>query len=388
MSSLAQKLKHSMFGGIFGHGQPATTTSSAPIRNSRGEKYSSTAPDSWSEQDKYAFGTLRYPDELGTAEYGHYLMFHIWQVEQSVYAGPQTERNLIGRATGHIPQKEHDLFSPKIAYSQDKEELTNVQRNIDPESEHWGNVSSSLRLSKRLTRTSDTIALYMPPNLKTSYGANYKSSETGIAGVVGPDVLGAGTTWTDMFRGLIGSSSTTAMRDQIIDLLAVRGITKVSDFVSGGDMTGVVRKAAQKALNPALEAIFQSVDLRKFEFSFRFTPRSEKELKQVHAIIKLFKFHMLPERVSGQNVGRHLIFPSEFDIQYMYQTVENQWYPFVTGCVLQSMDVAYGPGGETQHFRPLTPHGGQEAPAPTEINMTLGFMETEIMTKEKIVEGH
>ncbi|MDP6586620.1 MAG: hypothetical protein QF535_18340, partial [Anaerolineales bacterium] len=103
-------------------------------------------------------------------------------------------------------------------------------------------------------------------------------------------------------------------------------------------------------------------------------------------IQKLFKFHMLPERVQGQNIGRHLIFPSEFDIQYMYQETENHWYPFVSGCVLEKMEVTFGPGGETQHFRPIKVGGG-EAPAPTEINMTLTFSETEIMTKEKIVEG-
>ena len=172
----------------------------------------------------------------------------------------------------------------------------------------------------------------------------------------------------------------------LIDTLAIKASAGITDLVTGGDLEGVIRKGSQKALNPALEAIFQGVDLRTFDFNFRFTPRSEKELRQVHAIQKLFKFHMLPERVNNQKIGRHLIFPSEFDIQYMYKGVENNWYPFVSGVVLEKMDVTFGPGGETQHFRPIKVGGG-EAPAPTEINMTLTFTETEIMTKEKIVEG-
>ena len=145
--------------------------------------------------------------------------------------------------------------------------------------------------------------------------------------------------------------------------------------------------ATQRALNPALEAIFQSVDLRTFAFNFRFTPRNERELRNAHAIIKLFKFHMLPERVQGEKIGRHLIFPSEFDIQYMFQGTENKWYPFVKPCVLESMNVDYGPGGESQHFRPIEVGGG-EAPPPTEINLSLNFTETEIITKESVVEGY
>ena len=95
---------------------------------------------------------------------------------------------------------------------------------------------------------------------------------------------------------------------------------------------------------------------------------------------------MHPERVPGQNIGRHLIFPSEFDLQFMFGGVENSWIPFASSCVLEKLDVNYGPGGETQFLKPITVKGGK-APPPSEINMTLQFKETEIMTKEKINEG-
>ena len=53
---------------------------------------------------------------------------------------------------------------------------------------------------------------------------------------------------------------------------------------------------------------------------------------------------------------------------------------------MNKLDVNYGPGGETQFLQPITVPGGK-APPPSEINMTLTFRETEIMTKEKIAEG-
>jgi len=71
----------------------------------------------------------------------------------------------------------------------------------------------------------------------------------------------------------------------------------------------------------------------------------------------------------------------------MYKGVENTYLPFVSNSVLTGVDVAYGPGGQYQTFKPKsTPDG--DAPPPTEIEMKLSFMETEAMTKEKIMEGY
>ena len=384
MVSLAQRLKNSLTGSILGAGsQPVV--SSAPIRNQRSKAFSSTDPFATTEDNKYAYGTLRYPEDVGSAEYGHYILFHFYEVAQSKYAGPQSEEvieTVAGGPPGHeIKQTTTKKFnraegistSAKVAYASD-ENIAAKERNTNDQS-----VSGALRRSGRLKRTSDSVALYLPNNIGATYEAQYKKSETGLAGVLGPALIGA-TNISDLMSRLKGEVGT--VRDALVDTLGVKATTAITDFVSGGDLQGIVRKGTQRALNPALEAIFKNVDFRTFNFDFRFIPRSERELRNVDAIIKLFKFHMLPERVQGQKVGTHLIFPGEFDIQYMYQDQESKWYPFVTGCVLEKVDVKYGPGGESQHIRPI-----DGSPAPTEINMSLQFSETENMTKEKIVEG-
>ena len=225
----------------------------------------------------------------------------------------------------------------------------------------------------------------MPPNIKQKYGSNYKNSETGLAGVLGAQ-LADSTSIDTMLQNFSDTGTFNTFKEAFIDTMGLKIGAGITSIVGAGDLEGVIRKGMQKALNPAVEAIFQSVDLREYSFSFRFTPRSENEVRTVDNIVKLFKFHMLPERVQGQEVGRHLIFPSEFEVHYMFQGVENTWYPFAAGSVLKSMDVDYGPGGETQHFIPIQTDMGS-LPEPTEINMTLNFRETEIMTKEKIVEG-
>ena len=43
-----------------------------------------------SNENQYSYGTLRYPLNLGTTEeYGHYILFHIFERTNSKYHGPQ-----------------------------------------------------------------------------------------------------------------------------------------------------------------------------------------------------------------------------------------------------------------------------------------------------------
>ena len=73
--------------------------------------------------------------------------------------------------------------------------------------------------------------------------------------------------------------------------------------------------------------------------------------------------------------------PSQFELHYMYKGVENPWYNRVGDLVCTGVSGNYGPT-EQQTFRPVG-----EAPPPIEIDMTVNFTETEIVTKEKVDAG-
>jgi hypothetical protein len=393
-NTLASKLRNKLFGGVTSAGN-AGVTSSAPIRNSRGAGFSSTDPFKGMNDDRFSYGTLRYPEDLGTNEFGHYLLFHFYEVSQSQYLGSRTEvqerqttddidpgfQKALGvkqssNKVDHISKKEGLNYSGGVS-NLDGDALNSLERNSKNKS-----MSGSMRTSGRLKKSSDTVALYLPNNLSNNVGASYQKSETGLSGVLGQDLIGAQN--VDDLLSKVGSEGTfNTIRDALMDTVGLQVTGALVDLVGGGDLTGVVRKGTQRALNNAVEAIFTGVDLRTFSFEFRLIPRSKKELETINKIIKLFKFHSLPERVSEQKIGRHLIFPGEFDIQYMYKGKESQWYPFVSGCVLESVEVSYGPGGESQHI--MTED--METPAPIEYNLKLQFVETEIMTKEKVLEG-
>ena len=67
----------------------------------------------------------------------------------------------------------------------------------------------------------------------------------------------------------------------------------------------------------------------------------------------------------------------------MFRGEENEWLNKISTCVLVNMDVNYTPN-QYQTFRP---HKNRKGAPPTEIDMKLDFMETEIITKRKINQG-
>ena len=390
MTSLAERLIGRLTGGVLNK-SATNVKSSAPIRNSRQKGFGSSDPFDQSNQNQYSYGSLRYPLNLGnTEEFGHYMLFHIFERTNSKYHGPQEVEEVIAAGTPfqrtetRTEPKQNISFSKGVVRQEDDPSIANIFKRQDDSLSK--SISGGLRKSKRLVRTKDTIALYMPNGLKADYAVTYKNSELGMAGVLAPDL--AGVSSIDQLVSTLKESGTgAAVRDTIADALAVGATTKIAGFLSGADVEGATRKVLGKAINPALEAIFTGVDLRNFDFNFRFIPRNEDEFRTVDAIIKLFKFHMHPERTPGQSIGRHLIFPSEFDLQFMFGGVENSWLPFASSCVLTKLNVNYGPGGESQFLQPIAVGKDQFAPPPSEINMSLSFTETEIMTKEKIAEG-
>tara|TARA_Y100000356_G_C11147364_1_gene228727 strand:- start:426 stop:704 length:279 start_codon:yes stop_codon:yes gene_type:complete len=91
---------------------------------------------------------------------------------------------------------------------------------------------------------------------------------------------------------------------------------------------------------------------------------------------------MLPE-LPMNDFGRYFKTPSEFDIHYMFRGEENTFLNKLATCVCLNCDVNYTPT-QYQTLRPIADRPG--APM-AEIELKLDFMETELITKEKILEG-
>ena len=348
---------------------------------------------------KWSYSTLEYPMDIQSrTDLGHYMMFYVNVPNNTTYGRGGGVGSGKGSLTGH-PDKPRTLSSQEKQIIGEKE-ISNKAKDgsydaggnswqpgrpekvIDRKS-HQGTAAGVLGM-QRTKRTTDSIVLYMPPQLTTNYAAGYKSTELGgELGELGGRITAAmksnaeGLSMADAakeaFPGFMGQGKR----------LIERAAAKLTSQIIGGDALGAYDKISNRAMNNFLETTFTGVDFRKFSYSWKFAPKNVDEVFMVERIIKLFKFHMLPELPNDDQFGRYYVVPSEFDIFYMFRGDENTWMNKIQTSVLVNMEVNYSPN-QYNTFRPIE---GRNGAPPTEIDMKLDFMETKIITKADVDKG-
>ena len=155
----------------------------------------------------------------------------------------------------------------------------------------------------------------------------------------------------------------------------------VSSLGSNVTLEQLLARSSGQILNPNMELLFSGPGLRQFKFTFKFTPRDDKESTEVKKIIKAFKRNMAPKG-SG---GNFLSTPNIFQINYMKGGDEHPFLNKFKLCALTNMSVNYT--GDGVH---ATYYDG----TPISMQMDLSFSElTPIYNEdyneiEKFEKGH
>jgi hypothetical protein len=239
---------------------------------------------------------------------------------------------------------------------------------------------SAFGFLNRTRLTSDAIALYMPDTINfdsTALTSDLRPGEEklGQLAVAAPEIIEA------YRQGGVSAASKVALKSGVSQLLA----QEVVGNIAGQTGRLGLFAASGRVVNPMLELIYTSPDLRTFQFEFMFYPRSEQEAFEAQRIIERFRFHQAPELdkfESGAQTGM-LIPPSEFDIKFYYAGRQNPNIPRISTCLLTNVQVNYAPRGWSAYEVP-----GESSPAlgrtgmPTAIQMSLQFRETTYITKE------
>ena len=340
-------------------------------------------------EGKYSYSTLSYPLDLQSrVDLGHYMMFYVNIPNQSSYAAKhdkaRTDINKKGGAGGALSdndQQQKAILNGK-GYSKD----AGAAGNFNKEGQSWkaGETEKVLFrephkgvFPKMTKRTNDAITLYMPnTGITSQHTPQWAASELGgdIGEAGGKVAAGQQTGMWAQSQGFMAQLA-GKMKDMGTDLIGQAACT--SELKAARD------KLSNQAENKFLETFFKGIDMRKFQFSWQFIPKSPDEVREVQKIITTFKFHALPELPSGDRHGRYFTVPATWDIFYMYRGDENQWINKIATCVCGGVNINYSPT-TWQTFRPI--EGEQGAP-PIEIDMALDFMETRIITKQDILDG-
>ena len=342
---------------------------------------------------KWSYSSLEYPMDIQSkTDMGHYMMFYINIANDSSYSRTNSTGKDTENVKGEVNVPTQTTAQSRIMNGQG---FSEEQQGSTPDStgnswmpgskpkvverkSHQGTAAAATGM-KRTSRTNDAIILYMPPSILANYAAQYKNTELGAnvgqaAGMASKADMSSVGGIVDLIKGAAGMGAHQVER---------AGLGAIGAAL-GGDLNSARDKLSNRAQNNFLEATFTGLDFRKFSFSWKFTPKSPQEAKQVQKIIKKFKFHMLPE-IRGGDHGRWFTTPAEFDLFYMFRGDENTWINKIHTCVLLNMEVNYAPNGY-QTFRPIEDPNNTGAP-PTEIDMKLDFQETKLVTKEDVNQG-
>ena len=377
-------------------------------------------------KDPFRFTTLEYPKNITSdVQYGHYILFYVNVQNKTKYKyhGYNDDGNY--KVIGDVIERQtyHQKVTQDVDTQQGFGEITtssntqpetgdyttrysyNTGAGADPvafQKEAYGRVyeggKANILQSNQVTlmrqrqatqgiasrtdltsRITDSVAMYLPSEVGNTTATKYQGAELGMLGYLalgGADLLGQLQN-----RDFAGMGDTAV---GMIDAAITEGLKKsavtAADLFSGANTQGSIDKVFGQTVNPFIEVAFESMGVRSFDYTFNFSPKSRPETDEVKAIIQLFRFHMVPE-LKGTN-HRYLTLPSTFDIHYMYQaspeeSKENTFYNKIATCVLEDCNVNYAPSG-VKSF---------DDGAPTQITMTLRFMETEMLTKEKVNKG-
>ena len=392
---------------------------------------------------KFENNVLRYPEDLGSADKGHYIMFHINVQDRTSYKftkDPNKEniptifknRTGLQEQTGYrniggnindvinfIDNEADKIFNkPKTETEPDdvarqlysgpivegiqsgfntlksklsKESLNKIESTgtgildftkglLSGISERTKDITNA-NFVRKITRTTDSIAFYMPDTLVFDQKQTYSSPSPG--GELG-QMIGAGTSIvTDYLKNNKQISALEMGKNFspfVLQLLRQKAPQLFSGTI-GEKTTDLILYSAFGTLNPRMELIYTSPEFRSFNFDFKFYPRSEKEARSVIEIIRKLHFHQAPE-IDSSTAGFYLTPPSEFDIEFYYNGQQNPNIQKISTCVLDGISCNYAPQG-WHAFESV----GQNIPIegstgmPVGIELRLSFRETEIMTK-------
>ena len=203
------------------------------------------------------------------------------------------------------------------------------------------------------TDTKDILAtIYLPiqPTIMDNNTVTWGEEKFGILEMIGSGIS------LDAMNGanidqLIDSFTNTVTSNGTISSEIVTAIKASLAQKAIGSNNNLLSRLTGAVTNPNLTLLFNSPDLRSFNFNFKLSPRSLDEGKIVRQIIRTFKELMAVQRTAG---NLFLEAPCVFDIEYIRGIdLINSKDPYdihpslnrIKTCALRNFSVNYTPSG-------------------------------------------
>ena len=231
------------------------------------------------------------------------------------------------------------------------------------------------------------ILMYMPQDVQDAFAAKWDGKKFGA--LTTGLVAAAGQNETKGKLKNIVDSATTALNrgtaNAAAEMVTKLANTITGDTISTGDVFGGISGVAR---NPNVEVLFQSMELRTFDLTFKMAPYDEKDVENMNGIIKTFKKAMLPQYKLGEGVkvfgmendaleGGFIQVPKVCAVNFMRGASRNSYLPRYKMCAITDVNVNYTPDNVYATF-------DRSSPVATELKIS--FMETKLVFSEDIEE--
>ena len=350
--------------------------------------------------------TFKYPLDLGTdATKLHYVQFSISEVEPAQYGietsagtsitfpGAGTTLEALGKelksisgSAGQLPTSVlKDPSNLGISNSTwntiGSGAITGLQGMGTALNGIAGFLNKGFAITPRMTKMKAVISLYMPDTIDAAYTAEYdEMSLTGDLPLL--TTIRQIDQIASLTPGFINKIKEGKSGEALGSVVSTdpNVIALASKFLKVENVGTLMNKARGYSINPQLQMIYKGLDLRNFQLTFTFTPKSAQEAREVDSIISTFKIHYAPRLQAGAQTtvaSMYLIPPSMFNVNFMHDGKENIHLPKYGDCVLVNIDVNYTPNGFAAY----------EDGSPVQTVMMLQFKEVEAIDRGKLETG-
>ena len=312
------------------------------------------------------------------------------------------ERPIGERTRYRFPLTDMERYKGRITFSAEKEEVSSAAQGVIDAVAGNGNLNNinnaidaagaqniaaiggfDPSLQTVVTGRTDiepqgSVMLFLPQSLQFNDAVAYTDIDLNIIG----SAVFEGVRNRENLAGLAARGFNAAFPDfDSLQEAVTRGLTGPAAQVAAirasrrisSEAAGAISTATGIAMNPNKRSIFESVPIRKFQFTFKLIPATASEAEAIKSIVKWFRSNMYPEKIGEGGIA--FSYPSKFNISLTYGG--KQVATGILPCFLESINVAYNAGSMGFHS-----DGNFQ-----ETDVTLAFREERALTKEDIEKG-
>lgn len=224
-----------------------------------------------------------------------------------------------------------------------------------------------------------SATLYLPQAVQITDGAAYANVDLGILGAGSQKAMQEGANLIpSVVTGIQGTAA--ALTDAIMNRnagtqeLARLAVNRAAGFIPGDKAKGAVSSATRVSINPNTRALFKSVPLREFTFTFKLIPTSKQETKEIKDIIKFFRSNLYPEVIELNGINAGYKFPNVFQIELKYDNKKERLATRILPSYIRSFSATYNASGM----------GFLEGGDFTEVDITMAFIESGTLHKDLV----